>query len=236
MKNKKILLGLVLGLLVLSFIPVSQGCGTVKRSLEDDWLYEVDGQTPLNDFIGLWASEQLIVFPHLDSNWNFVSILDCDYYGHILDREMPDGRHMITVHMQVKGAPLMVETFDPSNPVTLFAGEMNYIYQLKFIIDIDVWPTFLVPWLDDDGFDNETGYVILPEYNLPIIYGSMLGLEFVSVLFIGAGEGEIINYWDGLEPGDTAKVLLGTYGSAKKGYDLIYSFTAIWPLNFIKLY
>ena len=169
MKNKKILLGLVLGLLVLSFIPVSQGCGTVKRSLEDDWLYEVDGQTPLNDFIGLWASEQLIVFPHLDSNWNFVSILDCDYYGHILDREMPDGRHMITVHMQVKGAPLMVETFDPSNPVTLFAGEMNYIYQLKFIIDIDVWPTFLVPWLDDDGFDNETGYVILPEYNLPII-------------------------------------------------------------------
>jgi hypothetical protein len=239
MNNKRILLGLILGFLILSFIPTSQGCGTVKRSLEDDWLYQADGQTPLNDYIGYWVSEELIAYPHLESNWNFVSILDCNYYGHILDREMPDGRHMITVHMIVKGAPVMIETFNPSNPVTLFAGEMNYIFQLKFIIDIDIWPAFLVPWLDDDGFDNETGYVILPGY-LPLAFDSLMwyefGLEFVSVLFIGQGKGEMLNEWNDLELGDAAKVIVATYGSAKEGYNFIDPFMPLWPLDFIKLY
>ena len=242
MKNTKILLGAVLGLLVLSFVPTVLGSGTIKRSLEDDWLIAVDGVTPLNDYIGYWASEQLIIFPHRDYDpyWNFVSILECDDYdGHILERELPDGGHMITVHMRVKGAPVIVETYDPSNPITLFKGKMDYIFQLKFIIDIEVWPTFLVPWADDDGFDNETGYVILPGY-LPLAFDSLLwyefGLEFVSVLFIGTGKGEMVNDWNGLELGDTAKVIVATYGSAKKGYNFIEPFSPLWPLDFIKLY
>jgi hypothetical protein len=241
MKNKKILLGVVLGLLVISFVPSVLGHGTISRSLKDDWLLSVDGVTPLNDHIGYWASEQLIVFPHreYDPYWNFVSILECDYHGHLFERELPDGRHMITVFIQVTEAPVLVETYDPSNPVTLFAGKMDYIFQLRFIVDLAVWPPFLVPWLDDDGFDDETGYVILPGY-LPLAFDSLMwyefGLEFVSVLFIGTAKGEMVNDWNGLELGDTAKVIVATYGSAKKGYNFIDPFAPIWPLDFIKLY
>ncbi|MFX0083637.1 MAG: hypothetical protein ACFE94_17955 [Candidatus Hodarchaeota archaeon] len=243
MKNKKILLSVALGLLVICFLPTVLGHGTIKRSLEDDWLISVDGVTPLNDHIGYWASEQLVICPHreYDPYWNFVSILECDYHGHILERELPDGRHMITVHIRVKGAPVLVETYDPdpSNIITLFVGKMDYIFQLRFIVDLEEWPPWLVPWLDDDGFDDETGYVILPGY-LPLAFDALMwyefGLEFVSVLFIGTGKGEMVNDWNGLELGDVAKVVGATYGSAKKGYNFIDPFWPIWPCNFIKLY
>jgi len=235
MKYKKILLGVVLGLLLISFVPTVLGCATVKRSLEHDWFFQVDGQSPLNDNIGWWASEKLVVFPH-DYGVNFVPIWECDdYYGYILDREMRDGRHMITVTIIVKGAPVVVETFDPDNWFIVFEGKMNYLYRLKFIIDLKIWPDLLVGWLDDDGFDNETGYVILPFQEFPLFYGSMLGLEFVSVLLIGTGKGKMVNYWNDLSPGETARLKVGAYGSAKKGYDFIYSWTTLWPLDFIKL-
>jgi hypothetical protein len=242
MKNKKILLGVVLGLLVISFAPTVFGNGTVIRSLEDDWFLSVDGVTPLNDYIGYWATEQLLVFPHreYDPYWNFVSILECDeYHGQLFDREIPDGRHIITVHVQVKGAPIIVETYDPSNPVTLFTGKINYVFHLKFTIDLEIWPSFLVPWLDDDGFDDETGYVILPAY-LPLAFDSLMmyefGLEFISVFLIGTAKGEMVNDWNGLELGNSAKLVVATYGSAKNGYNFIDPFMPLWPLDFIKLY
>ena len=239
MKTKKILLGVVLGLLVFSFVPTVLGSGVIKRSLEDDWFIQVDGQSSMNDHIGWWASEDLIIFPHSDSDWSFVPITACDeYHGYIHEREMTDGRHLITVHIRVKGAPVMVETFDPDNYVTLFEGKMNYLFQLKFIIDIEIWPTFLL-FLDDDGFDNKTGYVILPLY-LPLaidsLWGMDMGLEFVSVHFVGTGKGEMVNDWNGLERGDTAKLKVATYGFAENGYNFINVWAPVWPLDYIKLY
>ncbi|MFW9827954.1 MAG: hypothetical protein ACFFEY_10195 [Candidatus Thorarchaeota archaeon] len=244
MKNKKILLGVVLGLLVVCFVPSILGHGTISRSLKDDWLLAVDGVSPLNDHIGYWASEQLVICPHreYDPYWNFVSILDCDYHGHLFDRELPDGRHMITVFIQVKGAPVLVETYDPdpSNIITLFTGKMDYIFQLRFIVDLVEWPPWLViAGFDDDGFDDETGYVLLPAY-LPLAFDALMmyefGLEFISVLFTGTAKGEMVNDWNGLELGDTAKVVGATYGSAKMGYNFIDPYWPIWPCNFIKLF
>ena len=49
---------------------------------------------------------------------------------------MDDGRHMITVHMRVKGVPVVVETLDPENYMTLFIVKMDYLYVQKFIVNI----------------------------------------------------------------------------------------------------
>jgi hypothetical protein len=62
--------------------------------------------------------------------------LECDYTGFVHDREMDDGRHMITVHMRVKGVPVVVETLDPENYMTLFRVKMDYLYVQKFIVNI----------------------------------------------------------------------------------------------------
>ncbi len=240
MNNKKILLGIVLGLLVISIVPAALGYTTVKRSLDKDWFRETDIMPRNNPAIGWWASEELTIFPNYDSNWNLLPIRECDvYYGHIIDREMPDGRHMIIVTINVKGAPVIVETYNPTNSFTLFIGKMNYLYQQKFIIDLDLLPLMLIPWLDNDEFEDETGYVILLGYYIPLVFGEIypeMGLEFVSVHFIGIGERKLVNSWNGLEAGDTAKVNLGALGFATKGYELINLFLDIWALDFIKLY
>ena len=116
---------------------------------------------------------------------------------------------------------------------------LNYLFQLKFIINIEKWTASIAGWLDDDGFDDETGYVILPLY-LPLainsLWGMDMGLEFVSVHFIGTGKGEMVNNWNGLEKGDTAKLKVATYGFAGKGYNFIDVWAPIWPLDYIKLY
>ena len=241
MKNKKIKLGLILilGLSALSLISTVQGCATINRSL-DDWLYQMNSQTPLNDYIGAWASGQLIVWPQIGYEEGFVSILDCDYHGHILEREMSDGRHLITVQIHVKGAPVTVETNDPENYVVLFDGEINYLFQLKFIIDLTEWPQWLViAGFDDDGFEDDTGYVGLPAY-LPLTFDSLMwyefGLEFVSVIFIGTAKGVMINDWNGLETGDNAKLKVATLGFAKRGYNFLEPFVPTWPLDYLKLY
>ena len=248
MKNTKILLGVVLVLLVFSFVPAVLGYSTVKRSLDTEWFRETGIFPRNNPTIGWWASEQLIAYPNYDSDWNEIPIWECDAYsGHIIEREMSDGKYMITVTIIVKGAPVIVETFNPANPVTLFKGKMDYIYQQKFIIDLDFWAQFLAentPY-DVDGVNDgyENGHIILPGYFISIfddylerMYGLSMGLDFVSVLLVGHGKGEIINSWNGLEPGDIAKINLGALGTAGKGYKLIdYNFF-IWPLNHIKLY
>jgi hypothetical protein len=240
-KRKKVLLGLVLGLLVFSFIPGTLANGVIKRSLDDAWLYQLDGKTPLNDYIGAWSpSEQLIIFPHFNADGNFVSILDCDYHGHVHEREMPDGRHMITVQIHVKEAPVTVEKFDPANPIVYFDGYLDYLFILKFIVDLTEWPQWIVKaGFDDDGFDDDTGYVGLPAY-LPLAFDSLMmyefGLEFVSVIFIGTAKGVMVNGLNGLEYGDAAKLKVATIGFVDRGYNFINPFMPIWPLDYLKLF
>jgi hypothetical protein len=193
----------------------------------------------MNDYIGAWALNELIIFPQFNSDENFISILDCDYHGHILEREMSDGRHLITIQIHVKQAPVTVETFDPSNYIILFDGKMDYLFQLKFIIDLTIWPSLLVPWLDDDGFDDDTGYVILPAYIALALDSAMsyeMGLEFISVILVGTAKGVMINDWNGLNSGENAKLKVRTVGFAKKGYNFINPYFPIWPLDYIKLY
>jgi hypothetical protein len=235
----KSLLGVVLGLLIFSFIPGTLACKVINRSL-DDWLYQMNSQTPLNDYIGAWASGQLIVWPHIGYEEGFVSILDCDYHGHILEREMSDERHLITVQIHVKGVPVTVETNDPENYVVLFDGEMNYLFQLKFIINLTEWPQWLViAGYDDDGFEDDTGYVGLPAY-LPLTFDSLMwyefGLEFVSVIFISTAKGVMVNDWNGLETGDNAKLKVATHGFANREYNFLEPFVPTWPLDYLKLY
>ncbi len=221
----------VVGIILFSFIPAAQGYGTTKRSL-DDWFYAAYGG-PLNPHINAWASDTLsdpiIMYPHFDAGWNLVPIWECDYAGFVHDREMSDGRHMITVHMRVKGVPVVVETLDPENYMTLFIGEMDYIYVQKFIVNITEWSNWLVMLeIDDDGFTDD-GNILLPRQDIPMVYGSMFGFEFVSILVIGGGKGTAVSEWNGLEPGDSAKTKIGQYGVATEdGID--------WKIDYIKVY
>jgi len=212
-------------------MPLVQANGTTQRSL-DDWFYAVDGSY-LNADVFVWASdtgsEPLIMFPHIDPAWNLVPIWDCDYTGFVHDREMSDGRHMITVHMRVKGVPVIVETYNPENPITLFVGEMDYLYQYVFIVDCDEWAYWLVFLeFDDDGYD-DNGNILLPRGDIPIVYGSMFGFEFISILFIGGGKGTAVNDWNGLETGDSAHVKVGQFGVATDG-------SVDWKIDYIKVY
>jgi hypothetical protein len=233
-KKTQLLIVAVVGIILFSFIPAvqgSQGHGTIKRSL-DDWFYVVDG-SDLNPHILAWASDTLsepvIMYPHFDAGWNLVPIWECDYTGFVHDREMSDGRHMITVHMRVKGVPVIVETFDPENYKTLFIGEMDYIYVQKFIVNITEWSNWLVMLgIDDDGFTDD-GNILLPRQDIPMVYGSMFGFEFVSILVIGGGKGTAVSEWNGLEPGDSAKTKIGQYGVANEG-------SIDWKIDFIKVY
>jgi len=230
-----VLLGVILGLLVLSFVPSVLGWGwssfwssTTVRPL-DDWFYTAWGG-PLNPDIGAWSSDTLVIKPHVDIEGNVIAVWDCEHYsGCVLDKELSDGRRQITVNLQVEGVPVVIETLDPENSIVVFKGIMNYRYQQKFIIDLDVWPFFLIPWADDDGYD-ENGNVLLPGALLPMLYGSALGFEFISVLLFGSGEGEIVNTWDDMEQGTHAEVKV-----AMIGYEM-EDFGVVWPIDFINIF
>jgi len=167
MKNSKktqLLTVAFLGIFAFSFVPIVQGY-TFKRSL-DDWFYYNTGD-PMNPHIGPWfsdtLSEPLGLYPHFDINWDLVPIWECeDYTGFVLEREMSDGRHMITVHMRVKGVPVVVEALDLVNPAIIFKGTMNYMFQLKFIIDIRMWAYILVHQVGEDTAFDENGNILLP--------------------------------------------------------------------------
>jgi hypothetical protein len=45
-----------------------------------------------------------------------------------------------------------------------------------------------------------------------MVFGSMFGFEFVSILVIGEGKGTAVSDWNGLEPGDSVKTKIGQYG------------------------
>ncbi len=248
MKNKKTKIGLILilGLSALSFMSTVQGCEVIKRSF-DDWFYEMNGVNHLNDNLGVWTSGQLIVWPQFGYEEPFISILDSDYHGHILEREMSDGRHMITVQIHVKGAPVTVETFDLDNYLVLFDGEMNYLFQLRFIINLTSWSQNLVRMgFDDDGFENDTGYIGLPAYVVISMassdgfFSELFGVEFVNVIFIGTAKGVMVNDWNDLEAGDNAKLKVATLGFANRGYSFITTnippYIPIWSLDYLKLY
>ena len=237
-KRTKILLISVLGFLVISFIPSISASGTIKRPLED-WFYSKGSYmygTPLNPSVGYWApygnfwlSDELIAFNHMDESWNQVPIWDCEFFsGFILDREMSDGKHMITVIMHVKGAPLVIETLDPENYMTVLVGEMDYVYRIKFSIDLTVWPSFLIGWADDDGFD-ENGNILLPRQDIPFQYYGYFGIELESMLFIGNAKGVLLNAWNGMDAGNEVKVNIGMFA---KGTEADIE----WKFDFIDIY
>jgi hypothetical protein len=76
---------------------------------------------------------------------------------------------------------------------------------------------------DDDGFD-DNGNVLLPFWVVPFFYPEY-GMEFLSVHFFGFGEGTAVNAWNGLEPGDPAKLKFGQLGVP-----------AEWPIDYITVY
>ena len=53
MKNKKIVFSVVLGLLLISFLPTVLGCATVKRSLDTDW-FSISIENFKTPIKGLW--------------------------------------------------------------------------------------------------------------------------------------------------------------------------------------
>ncbi|MFX1497318.1 MAG: hypothetical protein ACFFBH_07315 [Promethearchaeota archaeon] len=250
----------IFGILIMGAIPAVQGASSIKRPL-DDWFYDVFGYD-LNPNVGGWVDGYQVRPQGIDYNmttdeWIYQPIWECTYDGFILDRDMHDGRHMITVNINVKNAPVIVAPpFGSGGYYWVFQGFMDYKYQYNFIIDIEVWAGWLIMLgFDDDGFD-EYGNILLPRWDLPMVYGSVFGFEFISVHFHGDGEGTIVNYWDESwvgngdriwEPGESAKLSTNMVGLVKDDFKLDHPnywpseysglpWSVLWAVDFVKLH
>jgi hypothetical protein len=241
----------IFGILIMGSIPAVQGASSIKRPL-DDWFYDVSG-FDLNPHVGGWVDgyqvrPQAIDYNTTTDEWIYKPIWECTYDGFVLDRDMQDGRHMITVNIIVKNSPVIVAPpYWWGGYYWVFEGVMEYKYQQKFIVDLEVWAGWLVMLgMDDDGFD-ENGNILLPRWDIPFYYGSIFGFEFISVHFHGVGEGVIVNYWDQWEPGDSAKLSTNMVGLKKEDFKLDHPkywpadlsglpWSVLWAVDFVKLY
>lgn len=232
-RKSELLIVTIVGILLFSFVPQVQGWNrrysTIFRPL-DDWFYDANGDY-LNSDVGVWASETLsdllVMYPHYDKNWNYIPIWECHHYGYILDKELSDGKRLITVFLYATGVPVLVGA-PTSVGDLIFEGKMDYLFYFRFKIDVKVWTENLIAWgADDNGFD-ENGNVELPYYLVPL-YFSEYGVELVSLYLCGYGKETALNAWNDLEPGDSAKVQIGQV--ATPGEEV-----PEWPIDYIKVY
>lgn len=244
----------IFGILIISFATTVYGGSSIKRPL-DDWFYDVNG-FDMNTHVGYWVDgfqviPQAIDYDIANEEWILKPIYQCDYDGFILDRDMHDGRHMITVNINVKNAPVIVAPpYWWGGYYWVFQGFMDYDYEYKFIVDIEVWADWLVLLgFDDDGFD-VNGNILLPRWDIPMFYGSIFGFEFISVHFHGNGEGVIVNYWEEgnriWQPGDSAKFTTNMLGLKKDDFKPDHPnymlandnipWNVLWAIDFVKIH
>jgi hypothetical protein len=158
--------------------------------------------------------------------------MDCDYDGFVLERQLNDNTVLVSVNLRVKGAPFYV--FVPlgfiSDCIPLLSGEMDYIYQLRFTIDLDT--------LGPDDFD-EDGNIIYKQWWWYV----WVTFTLESVFICGRGSGEFVNPYDSWGVGETAKmhtihylVVVGEdYSGSNPNYNL-YGLNGITLVDNINLH
>lgn len=197
LKIKRLVLAVIVITVIFSFIPAAVADrGKRKTTIRpiEDWLAPVV-RSPLGGMPD-W-DKGLVIWTFLDDPTipHWASALDYDPKGFVIEKELKNNIMLITVNMRVKDAPFYILTLSGSIPTAtqIFCGVMDFIYQLKFTIDLDT--------LGPDDYD-EDGNIIYHPWDY---YVWQLG-TLVSVFLCGNGSGEFINSYDGWEEGDTAKM------------------------------
>jgi hypothetical protein len=201
--SQKILLSVIFGIMIFSFITTvaaSEG-RVIKRPIED-WLAAVELLPPEDPKLPLGGmpdwDKGLFIWPFLDdpTAFHWVSALDYNPQGCVLERKLKDNIMLVTVKMHVKGAPFYIRTAsnDFFAATDIFCGYMDFSYELKFTIDLTT--------LEPEDYDEE-GNIIFHTWNYYVWLG---GGIFVSVFLCGHGTGQFLNPYDSWEEGDTGKM------------------------------
>ncbi|MFX0076263.1 MAG: hypothetical protein ACFE96_12535 [Candidatus Hermodarchaeota archaeon] len=202
LKIKRIVLVVLVISVFLSLIPAATAFGgrknATKRPIED-WLVANN----LVDDMPMGGMEDwdksLLIWPHMiDPSYApygyYLPPLECDYDGFIMEKKRKDNILSVTVNLRVKDAPFFITTWQPGgipNHTPIFTGTMDYIYQLRFTIDLDEYEFF-----DEDG-------------NVVYLAWWWYVWEFFtleSVFLCGIGSGEFVNDFGSYEAGDTASM------------------------------
>lgn len=200
MKKKQAILAITVGILLLGFIPTAAASGKVtKRSLADwlvpnysnfpwgeqNWAF-ADYGDPANNLVckmGLpWPKSGLLWAPWFINDMVYENgLVDGDTIidGKITERVLNDGKALITLHLDVKNAPLTVYDFDEFilycfgvtvvEPQAVLGsgidGYMDYKVVAKFIIPepgadlpdtFDIWYNYISISISGTGFGTLT--------------------------------------------------------------------------------
>lgn len=228
LKIKRLVLAVIVITVILSFIPAAaanrEKRKTTIRPIED-WLAAVPaGNPPLggmpywDEGLGVWTLlDDLSPIPHWDSPMNY------DPKGFVLERELKDNTLLVSVNMHIKGVPFYILTLAPSIPeaIPIFSGVMDFIYGLKFTIDLDT--------LGPEDYDDD-GNIIYHPWN----YYVFALRSLVSVFLCAHGSGTFLNSYDGWEEGDTAKMntinFMVVVGEDYTGPNLYYNFLGLFEI------
>lgn len=198
-KLKRLVLSIILITVVFSLIPAAtayRGKENVNIRPIEDWLTPVvEGDIQLGGMPD-W-DDDLCIWAFLDDpvTFHWVSALDYNPKGYVLERVLENNIMLVTVKMLVKGAPFYIRTspLDFFAGIDIFRGYMDFTYELKFTIDLNT--------LGPDDYDEDGNIIYHPWY----YYVWQLG-NFESVFLCGHGSGEFLNSFDDWEEGDTAKI------------------------------
>ena len=200
---KRLALLVIVITVMFSCIPAAAAHRTrskVKIRPIEDWLIAnnlVDDQ-PMGYMVDF--DRNLAIQPHLiDPSYTpygyYKLPMDCDYNGFVLEKMLKDNNILVSVHLRVKDAPFYV--FIPYGPIPsgtpLVSGEMDYIYQFTFTIDLDT--------LGPDDFDEDGNIIYMPWW-----WYVWVTFTLESVLIFGRGSGEFVNPYGSWEVGDTVKM------------------------------
>jgi hypothetical protein len=203
LKSKRVVLVVLVVSVFLTLIPVATAFGGrgnfTKRPIED-WLIanNLVDDMPMGGMQD-WE-ENLLIWPHMTDPsyepWGYyLPPLECDYKGYIIEKKGKDNILSVSVNLRVKDAPYFITIPSESGSIPestpLFTGLMDYVYQLRFTIDLDEYEFF-----DEDG---------------NVIYLAWWWYVWVfftleSVFLCGSGTGEFVNDFGSYEAGDTAKM------------------------------
>ena len=206
MKKRNIILIVVLGVCMLSFMPAVAAKADVRP---------IGDFTATNDYVAAFADPEsnLIIFPHgfYVTPWGMEVISDCEHSGSVQEKDLKNGQIMYKINLHVKGAYMLVGDWGV-NPY-VFEGEMDYFFQATVILYEGELggpvPNLLEIWFPEAFFPPGTD---------PIGEG-------VSSHVTGSGTGTFLIDAFGFTAGDTAKVKVtqvGLFGDSFWPVEIIF--------------
>jgi hypothetical protein len=148
----------------------------------------------------------LTIWPHLaDPTYApvgyYIPPLTCDYHGIIVERKLSDNEILVSINLHVKDAPFYILSDFAGDILTsthLFHGTMDYLYQLRFTIDLDT--------VGPDDYDEDGNIIYKPWWwYVWVLY------NLKSVFLCARGSGEFLTSYEGWEEGDTAKMTTNVF-------------------------